>query len=955
MDYTDELRTIKKIYSEKFQKFQQDIEISVLTRSDVVERAKKIKAAYNIPEPIYYEDENGKKVVDYYAIKNIYESAPGNLYNKVQALIDKKLTAANVIKLACDEAVQMFNKGQDAFTVSASYTEDGQPNFTIIDNVDIEGKTFDELPKYTQIKLKREIADKVHEEMENDIRSISSNGFVLKKNLEAKQAIVKKEVLAKYGVKPAAFKIHIDKDDVESFKAEESFYNAHPDNTSVRDYYVNKAKQKAKKNILDENYSLDSFEVSEEKKVKRLKEFMNVLSELEEDTSYESYVVQASIFESIAEAELDHLGELTDAEFNASISDVKKKVDKIRRRKKKFAKYYIDENGERPYRDTALIYIKPKWARTGFGVDDFENTTEKVGIAYQDYLEAYSHIIKDHENDVDENGNKKEYFMQIPMSNSGVLSDIVQSSGVGHRKGKNVPDHPTMKVKIAHDEELESIYNFFVNYFIAKCNNNLDEVLRMIDKTINYYKSREAELKLKREEEIKKISSGLYVIKVVNHKLVFKLAETPEEKAEAKKSKQKFERFYLDDSSKTLEEAVRQNVRKASQMFAKQVEELKKEADLKLLAKMPKLNMSEISHRVVGKFEKEIKRVNATAKTQKMETPKSANIVQGFNFEFQQNMNYTINIKKRNKVKNLPNKKQIKQNIRETWAYHMGFPKPTAIFRKSGLKPWPIPESLIKNQILKNNYGNMRAAIFFQLLISNTPVDERYHYEETRVYIKKGKYKKTETEKGIKFERDAEDILSDMVQGAKKVTYTIEREHIPDDERVRDYWEFKYKGITFSMLDSDFQGHDEWFMKPGDLNSIQKVAEVFTKRVKTSKVKGINFTYTNTHPRWERLEYGYYKKDSGPWQGEGKFQREHGVKDHFTYQAPKGWIRLIEAQWNQILETGQDSNILAAVINAEGFNAATVSDEIIKDLKKYESTLGTHEYDYNNFVIIQGE
>lgn len=119
-------------------------------------------------------------------------------------------------------------------------------------------------------------------------------------------------------------------------------------------------------------------------------------------------------------------------------------------------------------------------------------------------------------------------------------------------------------------------------------------------------------------------------------------------------------------------------------------------------------------------------------------------------------------------------------------------------------------------------------------------------------------------------------------------------------------------------------------------------------------MKNINFTYRNTNPRWEQLEYGLYLKDSDVKIGKD-IGRKHGVTNGFSYQAPRGWIRLIEAQWNQIMQTGQDKNLMAMAANVEGFHAQDVRDEIIQELKKYESTLGTHEYDYNNFVVIMGE
>ncbi|MCQ2086567.1 MAG: hypothetical protein MJZ37_00625 [Bacilli bacterium] len=952
MDYDSKIAELKKVYQDKYNKFKQDIEITVLTRKDVVERAIAINQKYNLDNDIFYiSDENGKKkrMADYQAVKNVYLEAPGNLYSKVQKLINSKISASDIVRIACDETVEMFNKVQSVYKVSATYDAEGQPNFVIEEGEDEEAPDVKKYSTFTSseiIDTNTEIHDIFTKEISKYRDYMSNNPFVLKKCLDTVHAKVAKEYYQQNNIVKDFVPLNFTKSEIE-------FYKKHPDSTSIRDYWVTEAKKKAHANNPAAQYgaTLDFLQEHKRKEYDRFVELLTTFDRWEEDESLEKLIVQSAFLESVDASELEYLADLSTEEFKEGLADFQEKLKIIKEKKSKFAKYYRDEKGETPFKNTALIYIKPKWQHTGFGIDDFENVTDDFAKQYEKWFQEQNASLKERK------PNDKS-FVLVDMKNDGTLLDIEQSrTGSGN-------------IKIAKDDELDFTYNFFVKYFVQKCKNNLSEVIRMIDKTIDYYKNYDQIQAEKNKDTIMKLASGEYVYSVINGQLVLKKPETEEEIKQAAENKRKadasFEKFHNDEfAALSLHEAISLSIKKASSMFEKQVQELKREADLKLLAKMPKLNMDKISQKVVGNFEKKMKSVASVAKTQKNVTPKSANTIQGFGYEFKQNINYTINFKKKKKAliiqENEINVGAVKiskygaKDIKQTWTYHMNLAKPTAIVRKSGLKPWPVPESIVKNQILKNNYGNMRAAIFFQLLISNTPVDERYHYEETRVYIKKGKYKKTETFEGVKFERDPEDILSDMVQGAKKVTYTIEREHIPDDERVRDYWEFKYKGMTFSMLDSDFQEHDEWFMKPGDLNSIQKVAEVFTKRVETSKVKSINFTYTNTHPRWERLEYGYYKKDSGPWQGEGKFQREHGVKDHFTYQAPKGWIRLIEAQWNQILETGQDSNILAAVINAEGFNAATVSDEIIKDLKKYESTLGTHEYDYNNFVIIQGE
>ena len=305
------------------------------------------------------------------------------------------------------------------------------------------------------------------------------------------------------------------------------------------------------------------------------------------------------------------------------------------------------------------------------------------------------------------------------------------------------------------------------------------------------------------------------------------------------------------------------------------------------------------------------------------------------------------------------------------------------VIRKSGLKPLKLPVKVLKNYLAQREYGDFAAACFFQILVSNTPIDEPYHYKRRVQYYRSKKmspykydknplynYEKTVynpyTKKNMVFStkgkgwkpviaaiKNQKEYEKEKEASRELVTKEYNAFHNIDDDIVRDCWEFRYKGHTFKSSEKRFRG---LFDIKADQVSIEKIAFIFNKATRSSKVKSISFSYTNTNPRWEQLEYGGYSQNysSGPWTGEGKYQFKHGVKEHFTYQAPKGYLRLIEAQWNALMESEFDIKRLSRFINHQGFKVDEVGKELINELKKYSPTLGTRNYDTENLIYIEG-
>lgn len=277
---------------------------------------------------------------------------------------------------------------------------------------------------------------------------------------------------------------------------------------------------------------------------------------------------------------------------------------------------------------------------------------------------------------------------------------------------------------------------------------------------------------------------------------------------------------------------------------------------------------------------------------------------------------------------------------------------------KKGVLPFIISKKWIEEEYALENYGISLAAGFFQLLVSNTPIDEPYHWTETRKYRVKGKAKKTEIgyayedpDKPVKVALPGEEIFEQWDRGEVR-TKVIERYHEPDSDVVRNDWEFNYKNVIFKPTEFS----EDLFIKPGDPESVAKIVTIFKERTKNSKIKTHNFTYKNTNKRWEQLEYGGYKtKNSGPWKGEGKYGKKHGLTNQFTWQAPHGWLRIIEAQWNMILEEGGEFDFLSKLISRNTVSVEELGNELIKKLQKYDSSINTHNYDLQNWILIEGD
>jgi len=317
------------------------------------------------------------------------------------------------------------------------------------------------------------------------------------------------------------------------------------------------------------------------------------------------------------------------------------------------------------------------------------------------------------------------------------------------------------------------------------------------------------------------------------------------------------------------------------------------------------------------------------------------------------------------------------------------------VYRKSPLKRIRIPASIITSYEDRIQFGCTNAALFFYLLVSNTPMDEDYEYTYRKTYLTHGRTKYTEkisadeqlslfrnsefegsvkTKNGIverKFSfksdtgvkeltiaRDYQDIMREKKANAQLVTKEYTTMHKADESFVRYDWEFMYKGFKFTptVVEAELRGsfgEDVFTDKKINLKVVDAIANYFYRVTKDRDNTNEKFTYTNTNPRWELLEYGGYENDSVKISSGPKYK--HGVRDNFVYQAPKGFLRLIEAQWNMLIESGAIYNGVNSILSNPTMDVSAFRDGAFQDvmdmIRRQIPSAGTVKYDYENFIM----
>lgn len=169
----------------------------------------------------------------------------------------------------------------------------------------------------------------------------------------------------------------------------------------------------------------------------------------------------------------------------------------------------------------------------------------------------------------------------------------------------------------------------------------------------------------------------------------------------------------------------------------------------------------------------------------------------------------------------------------------------------------------------QNNRSIMQAAIFFQRVVSRTPIDEHY-------YDKDGK-----------------------------------RGHKPDKDYIWKSWEVKYWGKTLSAANIDRSFFEEFDDKSSIFKIYHMLRELYggDDRLSARKTRIKNIRVENKHPRFALLEYGDYKPaDSITIKGPGKEEgRMHGKQRGYSVQAPYGMERITLAEMAQMDDKVIDS------------------------------------------------
>lgn len=234
--------------------------------------------------------------------------------------------------------------------------------------------------------------------------------------------------------------------------------------------------------------------------------------------------------------------------------------------------------------------------------------------------------------------------------------------------------------------------------------------------------------------------------------------------------------------------------------------------------------------------------------------------------------------------------------------------------------------------------GCIMMAAYFQILVSNTPIDEDYEYQVEEIST----YKK-------KTDRVKEGRITQIKTSIKT------KHHKADKVSVRGDWVLTFRGKTFKAFDSEpekdsiqmspdlFFG-EEYFDKGVDTTSMIKMAEIIMdatgkdfdeKRFEEMENEKLDPTLcvTNINPRWQILETGGYNRNPAtlsPSKGT-KYGLEHGTNAGFAYQAPRGFIRLTNALWSELSETGKWADIVQAFVSGKQNKVSSMISLDVKD------------------------
>lgn len=275
---------------------------------------------------------------------------------------------------------------------------------------------------------------------------------------------------------------------------------------------------------------------------------------------------------------------------------------------------------------------------------------------------------------------------------------------------------------------------------------------------------------------------------------------------------------------------------------------------------------------------------------------------------------------------------------------------PRKMIRVKHLSPVKVAEQYLYDNLM-NCYA---AATFFQILVSNTPIDEDYEYDTIETIPVKRKIVKSTKNRG----RELQNVNTAVANAVYERTIKRHRVHIADDISVRGDWILEFRGKIFKAFQtesadysesvtSDYTFDESLFETKSSIKAIKTIAKILSEQTDGSDSK---FNYRNLNPRWELLEYGGYKSLSKNVEKHKPVRAKyiHGTtKEGFVYQAPKGFLRLTEALYNSVVDSlewqGTEQDFFD--IARKKLDASKARSEIVKELQKYDPSIGTHTLD----------
>lgn len=250
---------------------------------------------------------------------------------------------------------------------------------------------------------------------------------------------------------------------------------------------------------------------------------------------------------------------------------------------------------------------------------------------------------------------------------------------------------------------------------------------------------------------------------------------------------------------------------------------------------------------------------------------------------------------------------------------------------------------LTSNQLKKSYFGCLLAATYFQVLVSNTPVDEDYDYKYKKRRYKINRKVKYRDENGKV--GNADKIANEMVSGGKIVEKEYNAKHKADNFILQADWILQFRGKNFKAYESEREDNsldvkvdkilsNDLFLKKNDYSAIEKIAEMlFNETVFIDKTKKIlnydnDFNTININPRYNLVENGGYfilDENGGitPANSPAKYGSRfpHGTKQGYTYQAPRGMKRLTDAVFqNMTNDTKWENSAVKTLSRIKGLD-----------------------------------